>query len=166
MNEASTTTTVTSSANPSGSGQNVTFTAHVKPVSPGAGVPTDSVTFLDGVTELGVGTLNNAGDATFSISTLALGSHAISAVYGGDGNFIGSSSSAINQVVNKATTTVTTASSANPSTFGQSVTFTATVAPSVSGTGTPTGSVAFFDGRPRSVPARLPPASRRSPRLL
>ena len=145
VNEASTTTTVTSSANPSGSGQNVTFTAHVRVVSPGTGNPTDSVTFLDGGTVLGVATLN-AGVATFPVSTLALGSHPITAVYGGDGNYAGSGSSAINQVVNKATTITTTDSSVNPSTFGQSVTFTATVAPAGSGTGTPTGSVTFFDG--------------------
>src|SRR5439155_11945056 len=44
-------------------------------------------------------------------------------------------------------TTTTVSSSSNPSTYGQSVTFTATVAPA-SGSTTPTGSVVFtIDGR-------------------
>ena len=43
------------------------------------------------------------------------------------------------------TTTTTLTSSVNPSTYGQSVTFTATVAPT-SGGGTPTGTVEFYDG--------------------
>src|ERR1019366_2667757 len=54
------------------------------------------------------------------------------------------SSKAVSQVVKKATTTTTLASSQNPSTYRQPVTFTATVAPQFSGT--PTGSVVFKDG--------------------
>ena len=59
--------------------------------------------------------------------------HSIKAVYGGDSNFAGSTSKAVKQVVNKATTTTTLTSSQNPSNFGQSVTFTASVAPQFSG---------------------------------
>jgi len=52
-------------------------------------------------------------------------------VYSGDSNFFGSTSKAVSQVVSKATTAL--ASSLNPSNFGQSVTFTASVAPQFSG---------------------------------
>lgn len=50
----------------------------------------------------------------------------------------------VKQTVNKANTTTTVVSSQNLSTFGQSVTFTATVKPSTSGT--PTGTINFRDG--------------------
>jgi Bacterial Ig-like domain (group 3) len=50
----------------------------------------------------------------------------------------------VKQVVNKATTTTALASSLNPSNFGQSVTFTASVTPQFSGK--VTGTVTFYDG--------------------
>jgi hypothetical protein len=86
----------------------------------------------------------SGGSASFSTSTLTAGAHSITAVYGGDSNFAPSTSKAVSQVVNKATTTTTLASSQNPSNFGQSVTFTASVTPQFSGT--VKGSVTFYDG--------------------
>jgi len=73
------------------------------------------------------------GSASFTTSTLPVGNNPITAVYGGDSNFVGSTSKAVKQVVNKATTTTALASSQNPSNSGQSVTFTASVAPAFSG---------------------------------
>jgi hypothetical protein len=70
--------------------------------------------------------------------------NAIKAVYAGGSYFAGSTSKAVSQVVSKATTTTALASSQNPSNFGQSVTFTATVTPEFSGT--PTGTVTFNNG--------------------
>lgn len=145
VNQASTTTTLTSSANPSAAGQVITFTATVAAVSPGAGVPTGTVTFMDGTTTLGTGTLDASGRATFQTSTLAQGTHSITATYSGDPNFVASTSSALIQSVQPATTTVLV-SSPNPSVFGQPVTFTATVTPAAGGMGTPTGTVTFMDG--------------------
>ena len=85
------------------------------------------MTFKDGATTLGTGTLSG-GTATYSTSSLAVSGHTITAVYGGDTNFTGSTSTGLTQTVNKgATTTALGSSSANPSVFGQSVTFTATV---------------------------------------
>jgi hypothetical protein len=49
-----------------------------------SGTPTGTVTFLDGATALGVGTLNSSAVATFSTSTLTVGTHSITAAYGGD----------------------------------------------------------------------------------
>jgi hypothetical protein len=57
------------------------------------------VTFKDGATTLGTGTLNGSGQATFSTSLLTAGSHSITAVYGGDSDFNGSTSAALIQSV-------------------------------------------------------------------
>ena len=139
------TTVVSSAAHPSVYGQSVTFTAIVTANTPGSGTPTGSVTFMDGSTNLGNGTLSG-GKATFKTSALAVGSHAIAVVYGGDTNFITSTSAVLNQAVNQDGTSTALSSSVNPSVFGQSVTFTVTVTAAAPGSGTPTGSVTFLDG--------------------
>jgi hypothetical protein len=148
---AASTTTLASSANPSTSGQSVTFSAVVTGPSGNTTVPTGTVSFLDGTTTLGSGALNGAGQATFGLSSLSVGSHSITAVYGGDSNFAGSTSSVVIQVVNsvapaQAATTTTVTSSENPSATGQSVTFTAAVAGPSGNTTVPTGTVSFLDG--------------------
>jgi hypothetical protein len=146
VNQASTTTGLTSSANPSVSGQGVTFTATVAAVSPGAGTPTGNVTFYDGATVLGSGTLNGGDIATYTTSALSTTSHSITAVYVGDTNFATGTSSVVTQLVNQDGSTTAVTSSANPSSFGQTVTYTATVAANSPGSGTPTGTVTFHDG--------------------
>ena len=144
--KAATTTMVTSSANPSVFGQNVTFSATVNPVAPGAGIPSGTVTFMDGASFLGTSEVNGSGVSNFGADSLTRGSHSITAIYSGDSNFTGSTSAALSQVVNKASTTTTLASSVNPTRYGQLVTFSATVNPVAPGTGTPTGTVTFMDG--------------------
>jgi hypothetical protein len=141
-----TTTTLSSSQNPSVFGQTVTFTATVSPMM-GGGTPTGTVTFLDGGGPIGAATLSG-GVATFTTSSLSVGSHSITAAYGGNNPFNPSTGSLTGnpQVVNKSNTTTSVTSSQNPSTFGQSVTFTATVTPVAPGGGTPTGTVTFLDG--------------------
>jgi hypothetical protein len=57
------------------------------------------VTFMDGATALGTGTLNGAGVATYSTASLALGAHTVTAVYGGDTNNAGSTSAAVTVTV-------------------------------------------------------------------
>jgi len=98
---------------------------------------------MKGTTVLGTGPLSG-GSASFKTSTLPVGTNAIKAVYGGDANLPGSTSKTVSQVVSKATTTATLASSLNPSNVGQAVTFTASVAPQFGGT--VTGTVTFYDG--------------------
>jgi len=146
VNQDATKTRLTSSAKPSVYGQSVTFTATVTAASPGSGTPTGSVEFYDGSTDLGPGTFDGTGTATFATSTLSVGAHSITGVYSGDTNFTTSTSAVVNQRVNQARTTTTLASSVNPSTFGQAVTFTATISVSSPGSGTPTGTVTFYDG--------------------
>jgi len=138
---ATTTTTVVSSLNPSNFGQSVTFTATVKPAT--SGTPTGTVTFKNGTTTLGTATLSG-GKASFAIGTLSVGTHSITAVYGGNTDYQASTSAALSQTVKLATTTTTLTSSLNPSTHGTAVTFTAKVV-AHSGS-TPTGTVTFKDG--------------------
>jgi len=138
---SATSTTLTSSTNPAGGGQSVTFTATVTPAF--GGPPTGAVTFYDGANVLGTGSLSG-NQATFSTSSLALGAHSITASYGGDTNFLSSTSPALTETITSSSTTTALVSSLNPSAYGQSVTFTAAV--TTSGSGTPTGSVTFTDG--------------------
>ncbi len=134
-----TTTTVSSSLNPSTYGQTVKFTANVSPTPPNGEV----ITFTQGSKTLGTGSLSG-GSASFSISTLTTGgTDTVKATYGGDSTLSGSSGT-VGQVVNAASTTTSLTTSANPINNGQSVTFTATVAPQF--TGPVTGNVAFYSG--------------------
>jgi uncharacterized repeat protein (TIGR03803 family) len=137
-----TTPSLTPSLNPSTYGEAVTFTAVV---TSKLGAPPDgeTVSFMKGTTVLGTGALSG-GSASFTTSTLPVGTNAIKAAYGGDSKFGYSTSKAVDQVVNKATTTTTLTSSPNPSNVGQAVTFTVSVAPQFSGT--VKGSVTFYDG--------------------
>ena len=89
------TTTLGSSQSSSTIGQMVTFTATVTPGSGTTGTPTGTVTFGEGTTVLGTATLGTNGTATFSIATLAVGSHTITAAYGGDANFASSSGTTV-----------------------------------------------------------------------
>jgi hypothetical protein len=58
--------------------------------------------FNDGNTALGSGTLDNSGKATFTTTMLTVGTHAITAVYGGDSADSGSTSAALQEVVHAA----------------------------------------------------------------
>jgi hypothetical protein len=150
VNKVVTATTLASSAATTVYGQAITFTATLTPSMLNAGTPTGTVMFLDGNTALGMSSLqvvNGQYQASLTPATsLSVGTHAITAVYDGDSTFAGSTSSILNQTVNKAGTTTTLTSSLNPSVFGQAVTFTAVVSISPPGAGTPTGSVTFKDG--------------------
>src|SRR5262249_37264965 len=138
-----TTTTVASTPNPSVTGQAVTLTATVSPVAPGTGVPTGTVTFMDGATSVGTATLA-AGSASLTTSALGVGSHSLTAVYNGAAPFLGSASSATTQIVNQGGTNTNLTSTPNPSTIGLTVNLTATVTPVAPAAGVPTGTVTFF----------------------
>src|SRR5581483_2919589 len=143
VNPGATTTALTSAPNPSVFGQAVLFTATVTAVAPATGTPTGTVSFMEGATTLGMGALDGNGQATFTTSALAVGPHTITAVYSSDETFATSTSPAITQTVNPASTTTALMSAPNPSEFGQPVLFTATVTPVAPGAGFPTGTVTF-----------------------
>jgi hypothetical protein len=86
---------LSSSNNPAVTQTAVTFTANV---SSTVGTPSGSVSFLDGTTSLGQGSLA-AGVATLATSSLSDGSHSITAVYSGDTNFVAVTSAALSQSI-------------------------------------------------------------------
>lgn len=97
VSTASTSSSLTSSLNPSLYGQTVTFT---DTAISSAGTPAGNVTFYDGATVIGTGTLNASGKATLATSTLTVGTHGISASYAGNGTYLPSNSNVVSQVVN------------------------------------------------------------------
>jgi hypothetical protein len=136
--KASSSTALTSSSNPSVYNQSVTMTANV---SGHPGTATGSVTFMEGSTIMAANVTMSSGRATFTTSTFTVASHAVTAFYNGDANFNRSTSSSLNQMVNKASTTTSVNTSSNLSTHGQLVTFTTVV----NGAGA-SGTVTLMDG--------------------
>jgi hypothetical protein len=149
-----TTTTLSTSAKTAVTGQQVTFTAKVAADVSSFGTPTGSVTFaLAG----GAGSVSCKGGDTVALSggsascTVVSGtllakdsSYSVKASYPGAANFEASSASlSPSQVVDKDATTVTVASTANPSVYSQFFDLKATVKANSPGAGTPTGEVSF-----------------------
>ncbi|MGP8006697.1 MAG: beta strand repeat-containing protein, partial [Acidimicrobiales bacterium] len=144
VSQASTTTVVSSSENPSNIGDAVMYTATVTPVAPGGGTPTGSVEFLDGTTPIAdcngaSGEVMSGGVATCSTSYAVSGTHPITAIYSGDGNYTTSTSPVLDQVVSAQRSTTTASASPDATVFGQPTTITATVPPGATGTVTFTG---------------------------
>jgi hypothetical protein len=124
-------------------GNQVTLTATVAHAT-GATTPTGSVTFDDGVVSLGSTAVNAQGTATLQTSSLGVGSHSITATYGGDSTYASSTSTAVSVVLRGPTTLALAASAKNPN-FGATVTLTATLTTTGSLT-VPTGTATFKDG--------------------
>jgi alpha-L-arabinofuranosidase len=99
---APSTNTMTSSQNPAAARSVVTFTATV---TGSIGTPTGTVTIYDGASPLGSGNLNGSGVVLLSTRALsAAGSpHSITTVYGGDGNYTGSTSAVLLQIITNST---------------------------------------------------------------
>jgi hypothetical protein len=123
-------------------GQQVALAASVGTTA-GLPAPSGTIMFKDGAAVLGTVTLPASGLSTW---TLTVGSHSVTAVYSGDGNYASTTSAAVNVTVGRAGASTSVTSNLNPSTFGQSVTFTATISVTAPGAGSVTGAVTFFDG--------------------
>jgi Tfp pilus assembly protein PilV len=142
-----TSTALASSPNPGTYGA-ATLTATVTATSPSTATPTGTINFESGgstITGCGAVALTS-GSATCPLAGVGSGSYSLTAVFTpstSPTNFVTSTSSTLPQTVTAATTTTTVTSSSflNASSFGTSVTFTATVAP-VSGYPA-TGTIAF-----------------------
>ena len=143
---ATTATTLSTSTTSTTYGAPVTLTGTVVAVDPPIGTPTGFVGFRDGNTFIGAGTLDEASPnvATLTTNELSVGTHLMNATYTGDGVYTASPSNTVTINVAKASTATTLTSSANPSNFGEAVTFTATV--DGPGTTTAPGTVQFKDG--------------------
>jgi hypothetical protein len=99
VNKAATAVTVGSSAAPSVSGQEVTFTATIAAVAPGAGVPTGTVQVSVDGTKAGEPVPVSSGRAAFTTTSLTAGKHTVAALYSGAANFLASQGS-LDQTVN------------------------------------------------------------------
>src|SRR6516165_8770277 len=122
-----TSTRLASTNDPSKYGEPVTFIAAVL-WEGSVGMPTGTVRFADGEKVLGNVLLDSNYRAAFTTSSLAAGSHSIAAAYvPAEPLFFSGSSTTLTQNVASATAITTLASTPNPSTFGQPVTFAATV---------------------------------------
>jgi len=129
ISQEQTSTTLQATAATVMSKSGVTFTAKV---SGSTAIPSGSVNFLDGSSTIGTGTLDNTGAASLTISSLAVGSHSITAVYAASVNFGGSASPAVSEAVQDfnftvsgATTTVLSATVAK----GGAAVYTLQIAP-------------------------------------
>jgi hypothetical protein len=116
--------------NPIVVGDTATFQADVQTNGVTAGDAGGTMVFKEGATLLDSIPVSN-GQASYNLNTLTPGWHYLTAQYSGDGVYLASTSSvpaaqAVSSLTQTATT-LTLASSLNPSTNGDSVTFTATV---------------------------------------
>jgi Bacterial Ig-like domain (group 3) len=84
--------------------------------------------------------ISGTGEASTTVSTFTVATHALTAVYTGNANFVTSTSGLVSLIVNPAPIAISLTSSDNPSGYGQAVTFTATVPSGV------TGTIQFMDG--------------------
>ncbi|MHB2009210.1 MAG: beta strand repeat-containing protein, partial [Acidobacteriaceae bacterium] len=108
---AAPTLSVATSGSPSISGASVTFTATI------SSGPTGTITFYDGGVSTGTGTISGA-TATLTTNSLAVGTHSITAGWAGNADYSAVTSSAISQVVNPASQTISFAPLASPVTYG------------------------------------------------
>jgi hypothetical protein len=92
--QGGTTLALTASSAAINVGSSETLTATVAATMSGRPTPTGSVSFYDGSTLLGT-TAVSGGSAAFSISSLAVGAHSITAFYTGDANFNQNTASAV-----------------------------------------------------------------------
>jgi hypothetical protein len=146
VHQATTQVTGSVATNPVAYGQADSVSVQVSAVPPGAGTPTGQVQFRLNGAALGAGvTLDANGDATSpTITGLLPGTYTVSYVASGDANFLGSNGS-LTFTVSKIATATTLKVSPNPAAYGQLVTMTATVS-HTTGPGSPSGTVAFYDG--------------------
>lgn len=138
---SSVSTALTASSDPATLGQPVTLSARVTPPSGVSTAPTGKIKFLDDGVVIGKGFLtSDVVDVT--LNTLPMGTDNITAMYVGDSNFSGGTSSTLSEQVVAATQT-TLSTSNRHGTFSESIVLTASVS---STDGTPGGTVKFKDG--------------------
>ncbi|MGA3162031.1 MAG: MBG domain-containing protein [Terracidiphilus sp.] len=155
---ASQVASLASNLNPSAPGSSVKFTATV---SSTAGMPTGTVNFLDNTsTLLGQGTLvDGVATLTTSFTDAQAGSNSITAVYSGDNNFLGSSSSALAENVVVFTLTPGSGSVTSQTvSSGGVATYELSVAPA-SGTSFPAAVTLSISGMPAGATATITPST-------
>jgi hypothetical protein len=122
-------------------GQTLLFVVSIVPDA-GTGVPTGTVTLMNGGSAVGTATLSG-GTAAVVVSSLGVGSHALTADYPGDGNFSASVSGAVTETIDAAATATTLTVSPTTAATREQVTLSAAV---TSPWATPVGAVTFSAG--------------------
>ena len=143
--QATATVTLTTSASPSYYGNPVTFTATI--ASSATQATGGTVNFYDANVRIGSAVLNQANPdiARFTTSTLAVGTHTITASYAGDNYNTAGVSASLAQVVTQTVTSTSVTTMPSPGIGGLSETITATVKVA-DGVSTATGLVTFTSG--------------------
>jgi len=149
-----TTPTITPSTTTPAAGTAFPVTVGITVGSPAAGAaaPTGKITLtLDGATyaTANLATTSGVTSAAFSVTIADGGSHNLQAIYAGDSNYAGSTSSTVAVTVSKGATVTTLTATPSTLSAGTPETLTATIAPansSAGATNTFTGTVTFFDG--------------------
>lgn len=145
VQQVATNTTLSASMNPATAGATLRLIGTVSAPSAltNSGALSGNVLFTEGTATLGTGAISSAGIATLDLDTLTVGQHSVAAIYVGNVDYATSTSTALPEIVQLASTSVQLSSSSISSIAGSSITFSAIV----SGTGgVPTGTVVFFDG--------------------
>ena len=146
VNKALPIAAIASSLNPALLDTGITLTATI---TSGAGTPSGAVTFLDGSTALGTGTLSS-GAATFTTSSLAVGTHTLTVAYGGDQNFLAATSSPVTELVEDFSFNVSTSSTTITALPGGTAVFNFTATPS-GATTFPANIVLSLSGSPQGA---------------
>ena len=121
-------------------GQTVTFVARVS----AAGSSGGTVTFSDGASPLATVAIDRSGSATLTTTGLAIGSHAITATYNGNADFLeGRSGMTTESVTQDATTLVVVPHANYKKKRLRAISVTAEIDPMAPGGGVPTGVVTF-----------------------
>jgi hypothetical protein len=160
LNQGGTVVTATTDPASIQQGQSVAINVTVKATMSGRPQPTGSVTLIEGAATVGTGTLSN-GSASITLNGLAVGTDAISVLYGGDSNFNVNSTASVSVQVTPAplppppaAVSVTASASSLSLTRGQTGTITFTVAANESFT----GNVSFaVNGAPAGMSVSITP---------
>jgi hypothetical protein len=148
INPAASASALSADFNPVSFSTNFTVTASV--TGPSTAVPTGTLSLQDGGSILTSTTLDASGKATFPLAGfqqvgfgMAAGTHSFTANYSGDQNFAASVSPVLQEVITKATSSLSFGVDANPALLGNTVTMIVGVSPSAGGV---PGVVSFLDG--------------------
>lgn len=146
VDKIQTTTGLSSNAGLIYVGEAVTFTATVSNSNGSSVASGGTVTFREGSNVLGTSNVNGSGVATFTTSVLPVNGYSVTATYNGDGQHYPSTSSSLTQSILGIPTEVAVSASPGSTTYGNSVTLTATVTNGRASILGPTGTVTFKEG--------------------
>jgi hypothetical protein len=150
VSKSTPTVVVTPATTTPATGSLLQLTASISPPASGGTSATGTVNFLlDGTTPLGTAGVSagSPSTATLNITVPSIGTHSVTAVYSGDGNYYTATSSPVELYVTKGSTTLTVTPATTSPLGGSTMVITATINTTISGSTVPTGTVSFtLDG--------------------